>query len=60
MQIAELKTIIATLEGLGLTEVKLVLDDSRDGEESYPDARAYVVKKGDQRESTVMLAFGYE
>ena len=60
MKIAELKVIIETMEDLGHTDVNLVLDDSRDGQDSYPKAKAYVVKTDDQCEPCVMLAFGYE
>lgn len=59
MKTNELKILIQAAEDLGHKNIDLVLIDGRDGEESYPKARAKIIKTGDQREEYVAIGFTY-
>ncbi len=60
MKTKELKTIIEAAEALGHNDIDLVLIDGRDGEESYPEAVAKIVKINNQTEGDyVAIGFTY-
>jgi hypothetical protein len=60
MKISELKILIDAAESLGHSDARLVLNDSRDGNESYPAAKATLKKCGTQQDPDVMLVISYE
>lgn len=60
MKISELKILIDAAESLGHGDAKMVLNDSRDGNESYPTAKATLKKCGTQQDPDVMLVISYE
>ena len=59
MNIKELKVLVDTAIDLGHSDAKLVLNDSRDGNESYPIAIAKLKKCGTQDDPSVMLVVSY-
>ena len=60
MTINELKVLIDTAIDLGHGEGRLHLNDSRDGYESFPEAKARLKKCGTQQNPGVMLIVGYK
>ncbi len=60
MNIKELKVLVDTAINLGHSDAQLVLNDSRDGNESYPIARAELKKGGMQHDPSVMLVVSYD
>ena len=59
MKISEVKSIIETMECLGFKDAELVIDDSRDGNSSFPKATVKPIRITDQREETIFLAVSY-
>ena len=60
MNIKELKVLIDVAIDLGHSEAKLVINDSRDGNRSYPEAKAKLEKCGTQHDPSVMLIINYK
>ena len=60
MNISDLKILVDAAESLGHGDARLVINDSRDGNESYPAAKATLKKCGTQQDPSVMLVIGYE
>ena len=60
MNIKELKVLVDTAIDLGYADGKIVLNDSRDGNESYPEANAKLKKCGGQHDPSVMLIVSYK
>ena len=60
MNIKELKVLVDTAIDLGYSEGQLVINDSRDGNKSYPIAKAKLEKCGIQQDPSVMLVISYE
>jgi hypothetical protein len=60
MNIKELKVLVDTAINLGYSDAQLVLNDSRDGNESYPIAIAELKKGGTQHDPSVMLVVSYD
>jgi len=57
MRTNELKTIISTIEGLGYEDIPIVISESRDGDISYVDAKAYV---NTDDSGKIVLVINYE
>lgn len=59
MKTSELKILIEAAEQLGHTDIQVFIDDSRDGNTSYTNATAELVRTGDQHDPQVILAIRY-
>ena len=57
MNTKELKVLIQAAEDLGHDDVRLGIDDSRDGKWSVAFATAHLEKCGTQQDPNVMLVF---
>lgn len=60
MNIKELKVLVDIAIDLGYSDAKLTINDSRDGNESYPIAKAKLKKCGTQYDPSVMVVVSYE
>lgn len=56
MKIAELKILIQAAEDLGHHDIKVMIDDGRDGQDSYIDCHANLKDIGSQMEPSIILA----
>ena len=59
MTINELSEKIDTAKQLGFGDSIVCVDDSRDGDKSYPFAKCEFVNSGDQREPQTLMVFSH-
>jgi hypothetical protein len=60
MNTKELKVILETAEQLGYRDIPIVINDSRDGQDSYPLAKASLKKNTSQHDPGAMLVISYD